>query len=174
MRRTRRDVAFRFRSVRLSYSGHRLALPIATSASGARYADGRGDEFWTKGATGHLTIAGEPVRDCVQAAQAAPWNEAELRGIVFRAVGSEPGWFAEVGGRPTVLDATLDYGERKVHTAVTPIDEAFDGSSGGARVRLRSQRISCSDGMSGHSFEARVTLEVGGRTYRGCGAWLQD
>ena len=159
--------------VRLDYNGHTLTLPLARSASGARYADARGSEFWTKGATGTLTLAGEPGRECVQAAQASPWNQAVLRGALFRAVGNEPGWSVEVGGNPVVLDAQLDYGERRLHEPVQPASDGFVGT-GSASVRLRVERKACADGMSGQQFEATVTLQAGDRTYRGCGAYLQE
>lgn len=161
-------------SVELSFNGRRVTLPLARSASGARYADDAGNEFWTKGATGHLTLAGEPARDCVQAAQASPWNAARARGVAARAVGSEPGWSAEVSGGPPTLDALLDYGEQRLQLPLTPVDGGFDGVTGAGRVHLRMQRKECRDGMSGQAFEATVTLEAEGRTWRGCGAWLQD
>ncbi|HEY4582939.1 MAG TPA: MliC family protein [Lysobacter sp.] len=66
-------VASRFEAdgtrVQLSFAGRSVTLPIARSASGARYADAGGNEFWTKGATGSLSLAGEPRRDCTQVAQ---------------------------------------------------------------------------------------------------------
>ncbi|WP_133479430.1 MliC family protein [Cognatilysobacter segetis] len=160
--------------VQLAFNGHRLALPIARSASGARYADARGNEFWTKGATGRLALAGEPARDCVEAAQPSPWNTAAQQGVAFRAVGSEPGWSVQVAGTPAMLDAQLDYGERRLRVPVTAVQNGFEGEADGKPLHLRAERRACQDGMSGQSFEATVTLEAGGRTYRGCGAWLQD
>ena len=52
-----------------------LSLPLAQSASGARYADHRGNEFWTKGDTGTLTREGGRKVDCVRAdAKVPPGN----------------------------------------------------------------------------------------------------
>lgn len=66
-------VAARFEAdaaqVQLSFAGRSMMLPIARSASGARYADAGGNEFWTKGPTGTLSLAGEPRRECTQIAQ---------------------------------------------------------------------------------------------------------
>jgi len=160
--------------VALSFNGRTLTLPVARAASGARYADAHGNEFWTKGATGRLTLAGDTARDCVEAAQASPWNQAAARGVVFRAVGNEPGWAAEVAGTPPSLDATLDYGEHRLRLPLIPVTGGFNGSDDGHPLRLRIERTSCRDDMSGQAFEARVTLDAGGRVYRGCGAWLQD
>jgi uncharacterized membrane protein len=158
----------------LRFNGHALALPIAPAASGARYADGLGNEFWTKGATGRLSLSGEPARDCVEAAQPSPWNAAAERGVTFRAVGSEPGWSAEVYGASAVLDATLDYGAHTVRAPLAPVHGGFDGTADGKPVRLRIERRTCRDGMSGQTFEATVSLDALGRAYTGCGAWLQD
>lgn len=159
---------------RLDHDGHRLDLPLARSASGARYADAAGNEFWTKGATGTLALAGQPRRDCVQAAQASPWNQAVLRGATFRAVGSEPGWSVEIAGTPPRLSGAVDYGERRLDAAVRADADGWTGTDSHAPLRLRARRAECRDGMSGFAFEATVTLDVAGRTYAGCGAWLQD
>ena len=160
--------------VRLSFNGHALELPIARSASGARYADARGNEFWTKGATGTFALVGEARRDCVQAAQPSPWTAALLRGVAFRAVGNEPGWYAEIAGEPPMLDANLDYDERQLHAPLRAISSGYESTDAATPVRLRIERRLCEDGMSGQRFEAVVALESGGATYRGCGAWLQD
>ena len=161
-------------TVTLAFNGTRRVLPMARSASGARYADAQGNEFWTKGATGHLVLAGEPARDCVEAAQPSPWNVAAERGAVFRAVGGEPGWSIEIAGTPPVLDARLDYGEHRLSAPVSPVHDGFETVHEGKPVRVRAERRVCHDGMSGQAFEATVTLDALGRTYCGCGAWLQD
>ncbi|WP_133498847.1 MliC family protein [Cognatilysobacter terrigena] len=163
------------KQVRLAYNGASVTLPLARSASGARYADARGNEFWTKGATGTLTLAGEPARDCVQASQVSPWNQAVLRGATFRAVGNEPGWTAEIAGTPPRLDALLDYGQTHVTAPLKPAADGYTGiDSTGRAIRMTVKNERCRDGMSGQAFEATVTLDVGGTTYRGCGAKLQD
>ena len=49
--------------VRLEFSSQVLSLPRVQAASGARYADAAGNEFWTK--DGALqTLHGQPRRDC--------------------------------------------------------------------------------------------------------------
>ncbi len=56
--------------VELSYGGKTLVLPIAMSASGARYADDKGNEFWGKGLKDAMfTIAGEAQRSCTGSGQ---------------------------------------------------------------------------------------------------------
>ena len=171
--------------VTLAFSGRELRLPIAISASGARYADAIGNEFWTKGDTGTLSLAAESgsetaSRECTRSDRPSPWYRAAERGVGFRAVGNEPGWFVEVdGGENPTLRATLDYGERKLELARTEsLDGTPPGFSGetadGTGVLLLIERTPCRDGMSGELFEAGATLEVGARRYHGCGAFLSD
>lgn len=169
--------------VTLAFSGRELKLPIAVSASGARYADAAGNEFWTKGDSGTLTLAAEAGsdsarRECSRSGQPSSWYQAAARGIGFRAGGGEPGWFVEVerGETPT-LRATLDYGERKIEvTQTAELDGDAFGYSGttaeGTEVVLFITRRPCQDGMSGEMFEAGAKLEVGDMTYHGCGAFL--
>ena len=53
-------------------AGKSLTLPLAVSASGARYADAESNEFWTKGqANGLLTLAGQARRSCAAPSAAA-------------------------------------------------------------------------------------------------------
>src|SRR5262245_54816976 len=49
--------------VALVFGGTTLALPRVPAASGARYADGMGNEFWSKGGA-MFTLAGQPPRSC--------------------------------------------------------------------------------------------------------------
>ena len=165
--------------VELFFSGRKLGLPIARSGSGARYADAQGNEFWTKGGQGTLALAGEEKRDCETTPDASPWEAAKARGIVFRGIGQEPGWWVEIGsGDSPPLHAELDYGERKIDIAKTQGISSTHGYGGlledGTAVVMRTWPEPCSDAMSGERFENRVELSLGGKIYRGCGAYLDD
>ncbi|MGH8074461.1 MAG: MliC family protein, partial [Lysobacter sp.] len=111
--------------VALAFSGRELELPIAVSGSGARYADDAGNEFWTKGDSGTLTLAAEAgtetaKRECTRSDRPSPWFQAAERGVGFRAGGGEPGWFVEVDrGENPALNATLDYADRTIEVART-------------------------------------------------------
>ena len=158
-----------------------LSLPLAQSASGARYADHRGNVFWTKGDAGTLQREGSGSMECVRADPpidpGSPWDAAKQRGMAFRGLGTEPGWMVEVGrGEAPTLHAELDYGERKLDAQVRSLSgllgyagEAADGTP----VRLVLERKACSDGMSDTTYPVDVTFEVGGETYRGCGRFLE-
>lgn len=164
-------------NVELSLSGRELSLPGAESASGARYADAQGNEFWNKGEQATLALAGEEKRDCEITENVSPWEAAKARGVVFRSVGQEPGWWVEIGGGDSpALHAELDYGQRKIDVARTQGISSTHGYGGlmadGTAVVLRTWAEPCSDAMSGERFEQRAELAVGGKTYRGCGAYL--
>jgi uncharacterized membrane protein len=164
-------------TMHLSFSGRTLALPHVESLTGARFADATGNAFMQLEDHATLILAGDDSRDCTNSDRGSPWSDAAARGIGFRAVGNEPGWFVEVdkGGSPS-LHATLDYGDREVIVAkAQPAGLGFTGKTAdGTTVVLEIQRTRCQDGMSGEAFEATARLVVGDKTYRGCGAFLAD
>jgi uncharacterized membrane protein len=164
-------------TMRLSFSGRTLALPHVESLTGARFADEAGNAFMQLEDRATLILAGDDSRDCTISDRVSPWIEAASRGIVFRAVGNEPGWFVEVAkGESPILHATLDYGDREVIVAkAQPAGLDFTGKTAdGTTVVLEIQRARCQDGMSGEAFEASARLVVGDKAYRGCGAFLAD
>ncbi|WP_199098231.1 MliC family protein [Dyella sp. ASV21] len=64
---------FSAEQVELSFGGKTLVLPQAMAASGARYADDKGNEFWGKGLKdATFTLAGEPARTCSGSGEALP------------------------------------------------------------------------------------------------------
>jgi len=107
-----------------------------------------------------------------------PWEQARARGSVFRGIGTEPGWWVEVGGGAAPrLQAELDYGERRIEVAgaSATADGGYVGSTAdGVAVSLTTAKEPCSDGMSDTEYPASATLTVGGRTYRGCGRFLKE
>ncbi|MEJ7808133.1 MAG: MliC family protein, partial [Telluria sp.] len=81
----------------ISFSGRNVTLPHVPSGSGAKYDDGKGNMFWNKDEAAMLTLVGKEQGSCTRTERASPWVDAQTRGIAFRAVGSEPGWYVEVG-----------------------------------------------------------------------------
>lgn len=159
--------------------GITLRLQQQASASGAQYGDANGNVLWMKGDSAMFTLQGEEARDCMRTDRTSPWDDARARGVVLRAVGNEPGWFAEVDhGEAPMLRAELDYGERKVEVAAAqPLTEGgtagFRGTTAeGDALELRIRRVRCHDDMSGHPYPASAELVVGDKTYRGCAAFL--
>ncbi len=161
----------------LVIDGRRITLPHAVSASGARYADDAGNQFWTKGNGGTLSLAEQADRPCTRNDLVSPWDRARERGVRFRAIGQEPGWLAEVGGGDhPPLHAELDYGQRHIDLPRTDFagDRYRGHASDGTPVELQVQRANCTDAMSGEAFPATAILRVGDRTYHGCGRALME
>lgn len=161
----------------LDVSGRLLTLPAAVAASGARYADDLGNSFHGKGQDdATLVLQGEQPRTCTRTEHVSPWTLARTRGVVFRAVGQEPGWLVEVDD--TALHAQLDYGQRTL--TITPLtalqDNGLSGYAGtagsGEQVRLEISAETCVDGMSGERFASTARLQVDAQVYSGCGAVL--
>ncbi|PSM13160.1 COG3650 family protein [Stenotrophomonas maltophilia] len=147
-----------------------FAMTSERAASGAKYGDGQGNSFWTKGSDdGLLSLKGEADREC-HAVEAAE-GDGSAGNAAFRATGNEPGWLAVVDGDAPGLQVEVDYGERRFDVAKPT--EGADGWSGkasdGTDVKLSFQRTTCQDDMSGEAFEAKVMLTVGTRQYHGCG-----
>jgi uncharacterized membrane protein len=105
-----------------------------------------------------------------------PWLEAAARGIDFRAVGQEPGWYLEIDdGRSMRL--VYDYAERTATMpAPAPVvkdDEMFyTAVTGSQRFTVLIEPSACSDAMSGQPFPRTVTVTIDDRTLRGCGRSL--
>jgi len=154
-----------------------FAMSSQPAASGARYSDGQGTTFWTRGTTdGTLALKGEPDRTCTGSGAegvAAPGPAAAGTAAAgFRATGNEPGWLAEVAaGATPSLRVETDYGQRTFEIPLPT--QGKDGWSGkaadGTDIKLTFQRTVCQDDMSGQAFGTTAMLTVGARQYHGCG-----
>jgi uncharacterized membrane protein len=105
-----------------------------------------------------------------------PFVEASRRGIDFRAVGQEPGWYLEIDNERS-MHLVYDYAERTATTAVpAPVvrDEevAYTAVTDAHRLAVVIEPRPCSDSMSGQRFPRTVTVTIDGRTLRGCGRSL--
>ncbi len=155
--------------VTLELPGRSLTLPHVVAASGARYGDGV-STFWNKGNEAMLDLDGRSqscrvLRD--------PWQEARDRGIEFRAVGQEPGWYLEIDNEKS-MRLVYDYAERQATMPVpAPVSSGatttYDATTEAHRLRVIIEERSCNDGMSGEAFPRTVTVEIDGRSLRGCG-----
>ncbi len=172
------DVRARFESDRavLTLGERTLVLPQTRSASGARYGEGT-TLFWNKGREATLALDGREYA-CREARD--PWRDAEARGIVFRAVGQEPGWYAEIDEQGSLL-LVYDYGSRRIETMLArrsePGGPIVYRSTGTPEVVLTVVEQACSDVMSGQPFPSSVTVTIaaesasgsGGPELHGCG-----
>ncbi len=105
-----------------------------------------------------------------------PWQEARDRGVDFRAVGQEPGWFLEIDDQRE-MHLLYDYAEREARTPVpAPVASGgtvlYEAITGAQRLRVVIEERACQDGMSGEAFPRTVTVVIDGRELRGCGRSL--
>src|SRR5690606_10244143 len=84
------EAGFFDEEARMRVGGRVYSLPLAISASGARFTDGRTPEttLWTKGNGAFVTIEGVDLPECEAVAMPSP--------LPFTARGNEPGWVLNV------------------------------------------------------------------------------
>jgi putative lipoprotein len=145
------------------------------SAWGVRY-EGAGRLFWSKGDTALLEIEGRRYVDCRSNPRRAPWADAALRGIDFRALGNEPGWSLEVDERNHIRLVT-DYGERSLYLPAPAPSFAggvvrYQVQTKEHDLRLEIEPQACQDSMSGEAFEAGVRVRLNDEQFQGCGRYL--
>jgi putative lipoprotein len=102
-----------------------------------------------------------------------PWQEAADRGVDFRAVGQEPGWFLEIDNEKQIR-VVYDYAEHQLIAPVTsPASKGstvfYDMMVDSQRVLITIEETQCSDAMSGEAFPRSVAVTIGTRTLHGCG-----
>jgi putative lipoprotein len=155
-----------------------VLLPGVPAASGAKYSDGS-MTFWSKGNEALLDIEGSLYRNCSSNPARAVWEDAKLRGVSFRAVGNEPGWYLEIEDETGIL-LVMDYGQRRISTPV-PVPEVeretartvYQARTEAHELTVLLEGKPCRDTMSGEQFATMVTLMLDGRHYQGCGRTLQ-
>ena len=105
-----------------------------------------------------------------------PWQNARERGIDFRAVGQEPGWFIEIDHERSIR-LVWDYLEREATMpAVRPVTAVgrttYAATNGTQHVNVVIDERRCNDVMSGDPYPTTVVVTIDGRELRGCGQFL--
>ncbi|WP_168012561.1 MliC family protein [Halomonas salinarum] len=155
-----------------AYDAYRLTPAVV--ASGSRYV--KGDlSFWEKGETA-MVESDRGRLECERDQTRAALTRAQRPGVMFHGRGNEPGWTVRLAHDAPRLALLLDYGEREIEAPyrVTSLDNERGRvtlASGRADTpfKLELDARACFDSMSGKPFPVRVTLEVDGETYHGCG-----
>lgn len=152
-----------------------LILSQVRTAEGIRYEEGD-TAFVSNGDDVTLTAYGQRYPDCALAPERAPWEDARRRGVSFRAVGNEPGWYLEIQSGQQILYAG-DYGMNRVLTPdpgpeVTSSGERYHVVTEANDLLLDIETTACTDTMSGDEFPATVWLTVNGKALQGCGRHL--
>ena len=149
-----------------------LVLSQVRSASGVKYEEGD-TVFWMKGAEASLLLDGQRFSDCQLNPARAPWEDARRRGVNFRAVGNEPGWYLEIHREQHLLFVG-NYGMQRL--MVDDPGEQRQGNmrsyhavQAGNELQVEIVDESCTDSMKGDHFPSGVLVVLNGRKYRGCG-----
>lgn len=165
---TQVDLSFAGTEARLRAGAETFDLVTVTSASGARYSDGKTPEtlVWTKGNRAFVTLRGQDLPEC------QPVLPAAL--VPLTARGNEPGWVLTVSDTGFVYDG--DMGARRIEG---PLPAAVPSLGGAGFVfsddfRFTLDQTLCRDTMSGMPFPVSVTVTDAGRTLTGCGGQSGD
>ncbi len=106
------------------------------------------------------------------------WENLREAQIVYRAIGQEPGWMLDIHTSRRAL-LLLDYGERLIafdlpYRHIRPSEAAYEADADGLAISITISNGPCEDVMSGQPFPERVEVQVGERTYRGCGGIIYN
>ncbi|MEM0955892.1 MAG: MliC family protein [Pseudomonadota bacterium] len=151
-------------------------LPQVKTASGARYEDDS-MMYWSKGTEAMFQVGDRRYAGCILNPARAPWEEARRRGVSFRALGQEPGWVLEIQpGRHMLMDA--DYGGLRVlvpapESELTEGGERYESTTESHSLQVDIVLDTCADSMSGAVYTNRVTVNLDGRIFKGCGEALE-
>jgi membrane-bound inhibitor of C-type lysozyme/uncharacterized membrane protein len=157
------------------FEGRHLILLRVPSASGEKY---ESDDvvFWSKGDEAFVEMDNQRFDGCELAPKRVPWEDARRRGVDFRAVGNEPGWYVEIRHDSHILFVG-DYGNTRV-LMTEPVSSTQDevsiylASNGHNEMKVEIIDEPCTDTMAGDTFASQVTLTYADKAYRGCGTTL--
>lgn len=94
-------------------------------------------------------------------------DAADSGAILYKAVGTEPGWSLTV--RPARMDYAGDYGEVNIAEPTPPNFRAAHGTYRSGKLQVTISAGPCSDGMSDLIYRQTVRVTAEGRTVSGCG-----
>jgi putative lipoprotein len=153
-------------------------LDQVESASGVRHSNSTGSiVFWSSGRTATLERQGSPPVPCSEVRAASLREDARVRGVVYRALGNEPGWILEVGpgGR---LDWTTNYGQDRYAfegaieaTGGDASSRTFTASNASQSITVTVRAEPCTDD-AGLAHEHSASIDFAGGTLRGCAVRL--
>ena len=167
---------YREHAIALDFHEGTKRLDQTVSASGARYATA--DEsvvFWTKGSSATLEQRGLPPVKCNERRAESLREDARARGVVYRALGNEPGWTLEIGPG-TRLEWVTNFGtERHAFDGATesaaPGEGAgrkFVAANGSESIEATLTREPCVDAGE-VTYDHTAVVVFAGTTHHGCG-----
>jgi uncharacterized membrane protein len=164
------------KAVAIDFHDGTRRLDQTVSASGAKYADAV-VAFWTKGSTATLERQGTAPVQCEERRADSLREDARVRGVVYRALGNEPGWILEVGPGAGIVFETNFGSESHAFNAAHEsagadgASRTYTAGSGDQAIKATVRRERCVDD-AGVEFDHSATIEFAGQTLRGCGTKL--
>jgi uncharacterized membrane protein len=146
-------------SARLRLGGRVIELAPEVSASGARFGDGAGNGFWSRGNRATVTLDGTDLPECLPVI-------APTLPLVAR--GNEPGWVV------TLAHEGLVYSGQDGTRRDLPLPPAVETGAGtvfdtGAGLAVTVTDALCRDTMTGMPYPYSVAAVVDGAEVQGCG-----
>lgn len=166
---------FREKAVAIDFHDGTRRLDQTVSGSGVRYADSV-MVFRAKGSAATLERQGAPPVPCQERRADSLREDARARGVVYRALGNEPGWTLEIGPE-NKLRWTTNYGQDRYDFEHAQATAAPDGASvytaqkDSVSIRASIKTERCVDDGD-LEFDHVVAVESGGQAYHGCGTRL--
>lgn len=155
-----------------------VSVPRVATASGAKYTDGK-TSIWHRGKDALVQLGGKAYGVCINNPREVPWEEAKLNGVDFRAAGQNPEWYLEITYDRNILFVT-DSGKKKYEfpfvqpeTNESDFTRIYESKNNSQRFKVTIVELQCRDASSGEQFPTSVTVNMNGKSYRGCGRPLQ-
>jgi heat shock protein HslJ len=153
------DVGFAGEGARLRVGQQVFDLRPEEAASGAKFGDGAGNGFWSRGNRALVTLAGEDLPECLPVISPT---------LPLVARGNEPGWVVTLAHEGVVYSGQ-DGTKREVPLpAATEADGSTVFDSGEGLV-IRVTDGLCRDTMTGMPYPYAVGLTIDGQDLSGCG-----
>ncbi len=153
------EIGFPGDAARLRSGGRVIDLQPEPAASGAKYGDGAGNGFWSKGNRATVTLDGADLAECLPVI--APT-------LPFVARGNEPGWVL------TLTHAGLVFSGQDGTRRDLPLPGAVQAEGGtvfdsGEGLAVTLTDALCRDTMTGMPHPYQVSLALDGQALDGCG-----
>jgi uncharacterized membrane protein len=152
------DVGFAGETLRVRIAGRVIDLAAEEAASGAKYGDGAGTVFWSKGNRATVTLDGVDLPECLPVIATT---------LPLTARGNEPGWAV------TLTHQGLSYSGQDGSSRELPLPAASQTGTGtvfdsGDGLVLTLTDALCRDTMTGMPHPHQASLALDGQALSGC------
>jgi uncharacterized membrane protein len=142
------DVGFAGEAARLRVGAQVIELQPEASASGAKFGDGAGNGFWSKGNRATVTLGGSDLPECVPVISPT---------LPLVARGNEPGWVLTLAHEGVVYSGQ-DGTKWEIALPAAAEDDGSTLFDSGDGTLIRVTESLCRDNMTGMPYPYAVTL----------------